>query len=347
MRKFLPSLVPVVLAASALSGPAAATKQAAPQTPDQIVNTAPAADWVPIAPSDLLVMDLAPNATGRPRRVIIQLMSAPFSQGWVDNIRKLVAVRWYDGIAVVRVQDNYVVQWGDPDGEIPGKAMPLPDGLRAVPESEYAIAVLNVEPIVRPGANSMNASGTLLTETAKWPVTFLSAGRDAYASMSGFMKGWPFAHSVSNGADISSISGYAWPTHCYGTVGVGRNISPDTGTGAELYVVIGQAPRQLDRNIAVVGRVIAGMENLSSLPRGTGELGFYRTAEERTVILSARMGNEVPDLPAYEYLSTASKSFAAYVDRRANRQDDFYIQPAGGVSLCNVPVPVRAVPGQP
>ena len=67
-------------------------------------------------------------------------------------------------------------------------------------------------------------------------------------------------------------------------VGVGRNYSPDTGSGAELYTVIGHAPRHLDRNIALVGRVIEGMEHLSTLPRGTGDLGFYKTAPERTPI---------------------------------------------------------------
>ena len=57
-------------------------------------------------------------------------------------------------------------------------------------------------------------------------------------------------------------------------VGVGRDDWPDTGSGAELYVVIGQAPRQLDRNIVTVGRVLRGMELLSSLPRGTGAMGL-------------------------------------------------------------------------
>ncbi len=78
-------------------------------------------------------------------------------------------------------------------------------------------------------------------------------------------------------------------------VGVGRNVSPDTGTGAELYTVIGHAPRQLDRNIALVGRIIEGMENLSSLPRGKGELGFYADdeADKRVPILSVRLGNEI------------------------------------------------------
>ena len=127
-------------------------------------------------------------------------------------------------------------------------------------------------------------------------------------------------------------------------VGVGRDLPPNTGSGAELYTVIGHAPRHLDRNIALVGRVIEGIEHLSSLPRGTKALGFYATAEERTPIVSIRLGTEVPGLPAYEYLSTESASFAKYADARANRRDSFFIRPAGGADICNIPVPVRRVP---
>jgi peptidylprolyl isomerase len=124
-------------------------------------------------------------------------------------------------------------------------------------------------------------------------------------------------------------------------VGVGRNLSPDTGSGAELYTVIGHAPRHLDRNIALVGRVIEGIEHMSSLPRGTGALGFYEKEEERVPILSVRLGNETKDVPALEYLSTESDSFAAYADARANRRDPFFNVPAGGADICNIPVPVR------
>ena len=134
-----------------------------------------------------------------------------------------------------------------------------------------------------------------------------------------------------------------WPVHCYGMVGVGRDLSPNTGTGAELYTVIGHAPRHLDRNIALVGRVIEGIEHLSSLPRGHGGLGFYETAAERTPITSVRLGNEIPALPAYEYLSTESATFAKYADARANRRDAFFIRPAGGADVCNIPVPMRRV----
>ncbi len=126
-------------------------------------------------------------------------------------------------------------------------------------------------------------------------------------------------------------------------VGVGRGYSPDTGSGAELYTVIGHAPRHLDRNIALVGRVIEGIEHLSSLPRGTGELGFYETAEERVPIQSVRLASELSDTPKFEYLTTEGETFARYAEARANRRDPFFITPAGGADICNIPVPVRRV----
>jgi peptidylprolyl isomerase len=159
--------------------------------------------------------------------------------------------------------------------------------------------------------------------------------KDNYAPGATFEKGWP----VGMGREG------LWPTHCYGMVGVGRNYSPDTGSGAELYTVIGHAPRHLDRNIALVGRVIEGMEHLSSLPRGSGALGFY-TAEEapkRTPILSVRLASDLApaEQPAFEYLSTESATFARYADAIANRRDPFFIVPAGGADICNIRVPVR------
>jgi hypothetical protein len=111
--------------------------------------------------------------------------------------------------------------------------------------------------------------------------------------------------------------------------------------------VIGHAPRHLDRNIALVGRIVEGMEYLSALPRGKGQLGFYDGDEagdeagRRVPILSVRLASELPDAPRFEYLDTGSESFARYVDARANRRDPFFIVPAGGADICNLPVPVR------
>ena len=114
-------------------------------SPPEIVAAAKAEEWVVIAPSDLLVMDLAADAKGKPRRVVIQLMPAPFSQGWIGNIRKLAAAKFWDGTSVNRVQDNYVVQWGDANGEDSAKAKQLPEGLKVVGEAEYTVDQIDIQ----------------------------------------------------------------------------------------------------------------------------------------------------------------------------------------------------------
>lgn len=155
-----------------------------------------------------------------------------------------------------------------------------------------------------------------------------------------FYKGIPVS-----GRDGIHNFGLIWPIHCYSYVGVGRNYAPDTGTGAELYTIIGQPQRHMDRNLAVVGRIIEGMQHLSSLPRGHGDLGFYTDEEAhlRVPIVAVRLASEMADPPAFQYLNTASESFARYVAVRANRNDDFYTVPAGGVDVCSVQVPIRRV----
>ena len=351
-------------AALALGLPAFAQEAAKPAAlaPSEIVAAAPRADWVAIPAEELLVMTLAPDADGKPRQVVIQLMPTPFSQGWVHNIRLFARSGWYDGISVNRVQDNYVTQWGDPNYDNPeatGKPKPLPEGLKVMGEVEYALsdpdpdfarlrdafierARLRAE-VTRKNeqreeaARKANRAGSpTIAMPSRLPGLALLQ-KDAYAGAATFAAGWPVG--ISRKA--------LWPTHCYGMVGVGRNYSPDTGSGAELYTVIGHAPRHLDRNIALVGRVIEGMQHLSSLPRGSGALGFY-TAEEatkRTPILSVRLASDLApaEQPAFEYLSTESATFARYADAIANRRDPFFIVPAGGADICNIRVPVRRV----
>jgi peptidylprolyl isomerase len=340
----------LLAAAAFVLAPSIAAQEAEPPAPGpaDIVNAAPQEDWVVIAPEDLLVMTLAPDAEGRERKVVIQLMPPPFSQGWVENIRTLARAKWYDGTSVNRVQDNYVTQWGDPgydnpeSGEIEPK--PLPEGLRVMGEDEYTqdmgrgfdlASLMNSEVIARFKERFPEASG--LDEAGMEARLRRRFKGDQYASGTQLSRGWPIGFDWDQGE--------AWPVHCYGMVGVGRNLSPDTGSGAELYTVIGHAPRHLDRNIALVGRVIGGMEHLSSLPRGSGALGFYtqEEADKRTPILSVRVASDLPEeeQPLYEYLDTESETFAAYAEARANRRDPFFIVPAGGADICNIPVPVR------
>jgi cyclophilin family peptidyl-prolyl cis-trans isomerase len=334
MHKTLIALAALAAASPALpqasAAIAAGKAQPSPLAPSEIVAAAPKADWTAIATSDLLVMDLAPDAKGKPRRVVIQLMPAPFSQGWIGNIRKLAAAKFWDGTSVNRVQDNYVVQWGDAT-----EKKPLPEGLADLTSnasSQPYIADPDFDPHQPIWTGSTRARPRRQSHFFS-QITVL----DRYGSSAAW-RGWPIGFKY-----FDKKSAAVWPIHCYGMVGVGRDMPPNTGTGAELYVVIGHAPRHLDRNIALVGRVIEGIEHLSSLPRGHGALGFYDLAQgdERTAIQSIRLGSEVKDLPAFEYLSTESGSFARYADARANRRDAFFIRPAGGADICNIPVPVR------
>jgi peptidylprolyl isomerase len=237
-------------------------------------------------------------------RVVVQL--APrFAPVHVANIQALARNNYWDGATVYRVQDNYVAQWGQNESE-----KPWPAGVQAKPPAEY----------VRP------TKGLAITPLGS---------PDAYAPSAGFADGWPIGYSPK--------AGWATLAHCYSTVGVGRNLSPDTGTGGELYAIIGNATRHMDRNIAIVGRVIDGIDKLSSLPRGTEALGFYKDKAQYVPIAQLRLASQIApgERPSYEYMDTGSASFARYLHIRANRHDDFYIQPAGGVDLCNVQVPVR------
>ncbi len=331
------------LASITLTAPAMAQEEEAPDAPSPatILDAASAEDWVMIPPEDLLVMTLAPDQDGDPREVVIQLMPEPFSQGWVENIRTLARARWYDGISVNRVQDNYVVQWGDPghdnpeSGEVDTK--PLPEGLRVMEEEDYL-----ADPPFGGGNSPLTHYQGQPTASSPTRVSGRIAfrGNPAWIGES-YWKGFPIA------GELTPHGFPVWPVHCYGMVGVGRGYSPDTGTGAELYTVIGHAPRHLDRNIALIGRVIDGMEQLSSLPRGSGALGFYteEEADKRTPILSIRVAADLPEdeQPRFEYLSTTSATFARYAEARANRRDPFFIHPAGGADICNIPVPVRAL----
>ncbi|MFZ5747386.1 MAG: peptidylprolyl isomerase [Pseudomonadota bacterium] len=233
-------------------------------------------------------------------------LAARYAPAHVNNIRKLAMAHWWDGTSVYRVQDNYVAQWGDAT-----EAKTLPPEVIANPPAEY-----------------------------DWPgydgVTRL-AKPDAYAAKTGHSPdGWPLA---SDGKS-------AWLTHCYGMVGVARDLAPSTGSGAELYTIIGHAPRHLDRNIAIVGRVIEGIEWLSTLPRGTGNLGFYQDEGQRVAILSVRLASQLPadERPVFAYRATDNARFQAWIAARENRSPPFFEVPAGGADICNLMPEVRRIP---
>ena len=264
---------------------------------DLLSNTSPQ-DWRIPDPENTVYLQLPSG------RVVIEL-AARVAPRHVANIKTLVRAHYFDGLAIVRVQDNYVIQWADPDHK-----RPVPAGVTLV-EPEFIAAAgsdQRFEPL---------------------------PDRDVYAPEVGMLDGFPAAR------DRRSHS--AWLTHCYGMVGVGRDDAPESD-GTELYAVIGHAPRQLDRNVALVGRVLKGIELISSLPRGSGEMGFYVASESPIPIVSMRMAADVPeaDRSAIEVLRTDSAAFRAIVDQRRNRREAWFKHNPGHIEVCNIPLPVRA-----
>ena len=290
-----------VLAASLLSCSAIAIGDEEPPTTGSVLDASTDADWVTLNQSDLLYLFVGD------RPVVFEL-AREFAPAHIANIDKLTDSRYFDGLAVIRSQDNYVVQWGDPaagsdDARSHGSAAE-----RLAPEFFRPLGDLDVTVI---------------------------DSRDASADTVGFVDGMPVA---SDGERI-------WLAHCYGMLGAGRANEPDSGSGAELYVVTGHAPRHLDRNVTLLGRAVHGLEVLSSLPRGMGPLGFYEDESEHTPIRKLRFGDELPAEEQIEFrrLRTDTRTFERLVEARRNRVEEWFVDPAGRIELCNVPVPVRQV----
>lgn len=289
------------LAALLLAGSlnAAAQTPAKPTFSDVVKASAPA-DWRPLDPQRTLYLELASG------RVVIELHPA-LAPNHVANIVALAEEGWFDGGAIIRSQDNYVVQWGDPTEKKETKRAKL------------------------------KLMGEFTTPVGKdFPFTRLP-DVDGYAPEVGFSLGFPVGRDPK--------AGTAWLAHCYGTVGVGRGNELDSGDGTSLYAVTGHAPRHLDRNITVVGRVVQGMPLLSSLPRGTGNLGFYEKPEQHVPIKAIRLAANVPaaERSNLEVMRTDSASFAKAVEALRNRPGDWFKVPAGHIELCNVQIPVRPI----
>ncbi len=279
---------------------AASISVARPVTVTDLLSTSRPEDWRKPDPDNTLYVQLPGG------RVVIELAPrvAPLH---VANIKALVRAHYFDGLAIVRVQDNYVIQLNDPNHR-----RPIPAG-------------------VTPVAPEFTAEKTANQRFEPLP------DRDAYAAEVGFLDGFPAARDPR--------SHTVWLAHCYGMVGVGRDDAPESD-GTEMYAVIGHAPRQIDRNVALVGRVLKGVELLSTLPRGSGEMGYYVPPEPLVPIVSMRIASDLPEAERtpLEVLRTESALFRAVLDQRRNRREAWYQFNPGHIDICNIPLPVRTIP---
>lgn len=265
-------------------------------TMEELLAASKPSDWRSVDPQNTLYMELA---TGR---VVIEL-APEFAPRHTAAVRDLVRAKYFDGLVINRVQDNFVVQWGDPEG----KKSLRPKALAG----EFMVAATGVPFIALPES-------------------------DVYAPQTGFASGLPAARDRPDGK--------VWLTHCYGMVGVARDDDANSGDGTRIYVVIGHAPRQLDRNVTMLGRVLKGMELLSVLPRGAGARGYHESSDQWTPIREIRVAADLPlELRTHlEVLRTDTEMFASLVESRRNRPDVWFKARAGRIDVCNIPIPVRA-----
>jgi cyclophilin family peptidyl-prolyl cis-trans isomerase len=292
------ALLATCLLASLFAVAVAAKELPKKPTVTDVVKSSSPGDWRPLDPENTLYLDLAAG------RVVIEL--APyFAPEHVANVKALVREGYFDGLPIMRAQDNYVVQWGDPDNK------------RTFNTAKKDIAVE-------------------LTRDYDKQLKFdrLPDG-DGYAPQVGFSGSLPAARNPQ--------THQAWLAHCYGMLGAGRDNAANSGVGTELYVVIGQSPRHLDRNVVLFGRVMSGIELLSTLPRGTGPLGFYEKPEQYTPIKALRVAADVPmdERSDLEILRSDTPTYTRLIEAARNRGGEWFKEQAGYVNLCNVPIVVR------
>ena len=298
--------VAALLAASAALANAQASAPHVRTTAD-ILRDAPASAWRHPDPNDVLAMTL-------PSGIVWIELAPRFAPHHAANIRTLVAQHYFDGLAVIRVQDNFVAQWGD----------------RAANDEDTA------------HTRSLGAAEPKLQPEFSVPLAGLRIDRlkdrDVWAPVTGFVDGFPVA------ADPKTHR--AWIAHCYGTIGAGRGDTVDSANGAELYAVIGQSPRGLDLNITPVARVLQGMELLSSLPRGGQNMGFYDKPEQDVRITMIERLADMPEAtrPDIRVFRTDVPQWNEIIESRRNREDGWYVHKAGAIDLCNITVPVRIQP---
>ena len=277
-----------------------------PRSAKDIIDAAPADAWRTPDPANTLYMELQGG------RVVIELAPG-FAPEHVANIKAMAKGGFWDGLSIYRVQDNFVTQFGDPETaeeDDTSRQKPHPPGTRNKLPAEF----------------TRDAHGVAFDRLPD---------ADGWAPEVGFVQGFPAARDPKTGK--------LWMTHCYGMLGAGRDNAPDSSIGAELYVVIGQAPRALDRQLSAVGRVILGMELLSAIPRGPAPMGFYQDANQRVPIKSIKLASDVPqaERTAIQLLRTDTQAFRDATEARRNRVDGFYTIPAGYIDLCSVPLPTR------
>jgi peptidylprolyl isomerase len=238
-------------------------------------------------------------------RVLIEL-APQFAPKHAERFRALVRAKFYDGKSFYRVIDGFVAQGGIGEGD--DKKLPEWPALAA--EFERPI---------------------------KGDSLFTPLGSpDLFAKEVGHVDGFPVGRDWDDGS--------MWPLHCPGAVAMARDTDPNTG-GTEFYIPIGHAPRRLDRNLTVFGRVLEGMQHVQKVNRGDPKVdsGVIKDEAKRDPILRVRMAADMPsgERPRVQVMDTTSKEFEAFKAQRRNPAPDFYKKVAKNLDICAFNAPVQ------
>ncbi len=228
-----------------------------------------------------------------------------FAPETVRQFKKLVQERFYDGMAFYRVIDGFVAQGGD----------------------ESDLGKLSNVPLIKAEFD--------IDWDADLPFVSVQSP-DMFAPITGFVDGFAVARDPK--------SNKAWLTHCPGIVAMARNDDPDSSR-TDFYIVIGQAPRYLDRNLNVFARVIYGMDVVQRIKRGPAlNNGIIEDEQASTRISRMQLASDIPEEDRlFSYvMDTNSKAFKALLKDKRNRKQKFFDnKPPRVLDVCQVAVSGR------
>ena len=288
------------------------------RSPAEFFAAVPSADWQEIAPEDLLVMEWASNDGEEPNRVVIRLADIAYGTAWSANVRAIARQGYWDPAGIYRVIPPFVAQWGIVPPSQPTQQEPA--------EPDY---------LLDPAAGSFtaplpaNASADQCRRTGAAPAGIC----DTFAPQVRIVDGWVI------GSDGASM----WPVFCRGMVGVARGID-NQGSGSALYAILQTDRRNMDRNIGMVGKVVAGLDLLEDLPAATGPGGVYTDPAQVPMLTRYALASDLPESerPRFRMLRPGSASHEAWLARLV-QPDPFYSVRYGAAGACDNVVPIVPV----
>jgi len=267
--------------------------------------------WNALDPDNTVYLETADGTA-------VIVLNPVFAPKTVKRFKQLLDEQFYRGMSFYRVIEGFVAQGGDESDMSPDR---IQQSLPAEFEINWPLKPKDKD---------------LAKDWVAMPWTPVQED-DMFAPFTGFIDGFPAARDSEKG-------GKAWLTHCPGTVAMARNDDPDS-SGTDFYIVIGQAPRYLDRNLTVFGRVVWGMDVVQRIKRGPAlENGIIEEDLDRTWIKRMRLASSLDENERLDIwvADTNSKGFIKTLKERRNRSHKwFHRKPPKVLDVCQVPLAVR------